>query len=458
MSLTETRLEKIANHVPGVVFQFQLWPDGRSAFPYSSRGIEAIYGVTPEQVSEDAAPVFAVLHPDDFDSIVDSINTSAEQLSIWHHRYRVNHPNGKTIWVEGESMPERQGDGSTLWHGYIRDITKLYEAQQRLELVVDSTAVGIWDWDVQTGETVFNERWANIIGYTLAELSPVNINTWLEYAYDEDLPGSEAALKACWAGESEYYIFESRMHHKDGSLVWVYDTGKVVEWLEPGVPKRMIGTHLDITARKKEQAELREAKKAADRAIGEMVELNSNLQAEISQRKEVERQLQQMALYDYLTNLPNRGYLKDYVKKVFSEARRGNLLVAIVFIDLDGFKVFNDNFGHDIGDAVLVEMSSRLSDSVRDMDLIARLGGDEFLAVLPGCKSRVDIDTIAQRILDSTKEPFDFIENSPTLGLSIGIAVYPEDGESFEELLSNADKAMYTSKASKEERPDYRSH
>jgi PAS domain S-box-containing protein len=130
------------------------------------------------------------------------------------------------------------------------EISKLKDNEQQLELVIKSTGVGIWDWYVQTGKTIFNARWANIIGYTLEELSPVSIETWMEHAHPDDLEESGRLLEEHWAGGTEYYIFESRMKHKDGHWVWVYDTGQVIEWESNGAPKRMIGTHLDVSEKK----------------------------------------------------------------------------------------------------------------------------------------------------------------------------------------------------------------
>ncbi|MEP7706583.1 PAS domain-containing protein [Paraglaciecola sp. 25GB23A] len=127
------------------------------------------------------------------------------------------------------------------------EISKLKDSKQQLELVIKSTGVGIWDWYVQTGKTIYNARWANIIGYQLEELSPVSIETWMKHAHPDDLEESGRLLEEHWAGGTEYYICESRMKHKDGHWVWVHDTGQVIEWESNGSPKRMIGTHLDIT-------------------------------------------------------------------------------------------------------------------------------------------------------------------------------------------------------------------
>lgn len=125
-----------------------------------------------------------------------------------------------------------------------------------LDDIVDSTNMGVWQWNVQTGETIFNERWAEIIGCSLEELSPTNIDTWLRYAYEPDLELSSAKLEMYFQGESENYDVELRMKHKNGDLIWVRDRGKVYSWTEDGKPEWMYGTHEDISYRKSQEDSL----------------------------------------------------------------------------------------------------------------------------------------------------------------------------------------------------------
>ncbi|MFC4258030.1 PAS domain-containing protein [Marinobacter lacisalsi] len=123
----------------------------------------------------------------------------------------------------------------------------LVKRERRAQAIIEGTQVGTWEWDVQTGETVFNERWANICGYTLAELQPVDIQTWLDLAHPDDLAESEQRLDAHFAGAAAEYDYRCRMRHKDGHWVWVHDRGKVLEWTTEGLPRKMYGTHADIT-------------------------------------------------------------------------------------------------------------------------------------------------------------------------------------------------------------------
>ncbi|MCW9008802.1 MAG: PAS domain-containing protein, partial [Marinobacter sp.] len=123
----------------------------------------------------------------------------------------------------------------------------LKHSERRARSIIEGTRIGTWEWNVQTGETVFNERWANICGYTLDELEPISIETWLGLAHPEDLPESERLLKAHFAGELSEYDYRCRMKHKNGHWVWVHDRGQVFQWTETDEPLMMYGTHADIT-------------------------------------------------------------------------------------------------------------------------------------------------------------------------------------------------------------------
>lgn len=133
----------------------------------------------------------------------------------------------------------------------------LRENETRLSLALDATNTGLWDWHVQTGEVVFNEKWAEIAGYTLNELQPVTIQTWMNLCHPEDLKISNRKLEKYFAGEIDCYECEARIKHKDGSWRWIRDRGKVVEWDDHGRPLRMIGTHTDIHLRKQYEQELK---------------------------------------------------------------------------------------------------------------------------------------------------------------------------------------------------------
>ena len=151
--------------------------------------------------------------------------------------------------------------------GFFDDITERKQAEEALKherlllsSVIKGTNVGTWEWNVQTGKTVFNDRWAEIIGYTLEELTPISIETWMKYAHPDDLKVSGAILEKHFKGELGYYEFESRMKHKDGRWVWVLDRGRVATWNADGKPLLMFGTHQDITERKQAEGIIQKQK------------------------------------------------------------------------------------------------------------------------------------------------------------------------------------------------------
>ena len=151
------------------------------------------------------------------------------------------------------SLNSIDGEGHKIFAAVLRDVTEqeryqrqIKEQKEQLELVLEGTAAGIWDWNLATQEITFNERWANIIGYTLAELEPINLETWKHACHPDDFAVSSSSLQDYWSGKTDSYIFETRMRHKNGSWIWVLDTGKVVAKDEQGKPIRMVGTHIDI--------------------------------------------------------------------------------------------------------------------------------------------------------------------------------------------------------------------
>jgi len=153
-----------------------------------------------------------------------------------------------------------------------------------------------------------------------------------------------------------------------------------------------------------------------------------------------------LAHHDQLTGLPNRILLADRLRVALAQASRNKAMCGLMFLDLDKFKLINDTLGHSIGDELLIEVSRRLKISVRDSDTVARLGGDEFVVVLPALKSATDAETVARKILASVGSPYELGGKPVRTSPSIGIALYPQNAADGDELLKNADAAMYEAK------------
>ncbi|MBL0921016.1 MAG: PAS domain S-box protein [Phycisphaerales bacterium] len=253
-------LRKLSEQVPGVIYQFRMWPDGRSCFPYASEGIRAVYGVAPEEVREDASTVFARLHPDDYDMILESVLRSRDTLEPWNCEYRVTLPDRGERWLEGHSVPERLEDGSTLWHGYIWDVTDrrnaaeaLRASDQRFRTLIETTGNAFLMIDGEGRVEEADERYLRLIGAeSEAEVLGRKVTEWTA-PYDLERNGVEVAH--CMAS-GVVRSLEVDYVRRDGTIQPVEINAAVVE-TERG--PRILGQCRDISQRKRGERELREA-------------------------------------------------------------------------------------------------------------------------------------------------------------------------------------------------------
>lgn len=167
---------------------------------------------------------------------------------------------------------------------------------------------------------------------------------------------------------------------------------------------------------------------------------------DITERHEAEERMARLAHYDLLTDLPNRKLFGDRLQQAMARARRSRLLVAVFFLDLDQFKPVNDRYGHDIGDLLLKQVAHRIRAAVRETDTVGRIGGDEFVAAIEGLHRPADAEPVARKIIDALRRPFHPGGRTCTVGVSIGAAFYPGDGEERALLIKKADQAMYEAK------------
>lgn len=221
-------------------------------------------GYDPNEMPHSPSAWQHIINQNDLQVAMDNFQKHlADETHPYDQIVRYRHKEGYTVWIrcKGKVMRDEQGK-TTRMLGIHNDITDFKNKEIRYKSLIEGTNVGTWEWNVQTGQTVFNERWANIVGYTLAELEPISIETWIKLAHPDDLVESGRRLNECFEKKTEYYDFEARMRHKDGQWVWVFDRGKVFEWTEDGKPLMMYGTHQDINERKKKEEELRISEEA----------------------------------------------------------------------------------------------------------------------------------------------------------------------------------------------------
>jgi len=187
--------------------------------------------------------------------------------------------------------------------------------------------------------------------------------------------------------------------------------------------------------------------RAAARAV---IRLNEDLEKRVDSRtqelRETQRQLEKVAFYDALTGLPNRRLLEERFIFCGAAARRRGDQFALLLLDLDRFKEINDNLGHDAGDALLVEAACRLTTTVRECDVVARMGGDEFVILLPETGDRASIESVGTRVLSALAAPFLFQARTIKTSASIGLALFPQHGSSWQAIYKAGDMALYEAK------------
>ncbi|MDB2562411.1 EAL domain-containing protein [Sulfurimonas sp.] len=425
-------LSKLTTKIPGMTYQYQQRPDGTSCFPYASKGIEDIYEVKPQDVEKNAQPVFDILHPDDLSIISESIQESAETMNDWNIKYRVDLPKKGVCWLEGYAKPEALEDGSILWHGYIHDITgrvkkedTINSQHKYLQSIIDA---------VEDPIMVIRED------YTIELMNSVSYEK-MQYMNIED-----RANPKC------YEISHNRSTPCDGHE----HPCPLKEVLETKKYTKVIHDHSKEDGRK-QYVEL-----AASPLFDENHDCIGIIEAarDITQHLENQEKLKEQAsdlhfqaTHDDLTGLANRVLFHDRLQSSIKKAQRNNSIVALLFIDLDHFKEINDSLGHSAGDIVLKEVTKRFHNVVRDKDAVARLGGDEFTIIIEDLHQAQDASFVAQNLLSSLAEPMDLGGNTVYISSSIGISVYPSDGNSSQNLLKFADSAMY--KAKEEGRNNY---
>ncbi len=292
-------------------------------------------------------------------------------------------------------------------------LEEIRKKEELLRLATRAAGIGTWEWDVIADRVAWSDGVAEIFG-----LDPETFeNSYAAYEallHEDDRERVAAAIRLAIETETPYRI-EHRIRWPDGTLRWLACQGEV-ERNPDGTPSRMYGTVVDVT-----------------------------------EHKQAQEEIERLAYFDPLTGLANRRLLLDRLQQAISHARRDDHTGALLFIDLDRFKLLNDSLGHRAGDTLLKEIATRLTNELRDEDTVARLGGDEFVIMLPFLDN--DPETAAHQAHRAAEKIRHLLSGGYTLGAhrfhitaSLGIAMFPGDGHDAEALLNHADVAMYQAK------------
>jgi diguanylate cyclase (GGDEF)-like protein/PAS domain S-box-containing protein len=323
-------------------------------------------------------------------------------------------------------------------------LEQLQQALREQQVILDTAGVGI----VFIKNRLLvrcNQRFAEIFGHDTTEtlLGQHNLMLYPDSAAFHAL--GQAAYPVMANGQP--YKGEVQLMRRGGSLFWAHLTGKLVN--PANTDEGSIWIIDDISARKKAEADLIAAHANLERLVEqrtqELKQTVLELEIKVQEQKLAEAHIQQLAHFDPLTRLPNRLLLNDRCNTALHIANRSHQHVALIFLDLDHFKNINDSLGHRVGDEVLMELASRLNKAVREQDTVSRLGGDEFILLLPDTDA-LGATRVAEKILQAALVPFQIEQHELTVTPSIGIAMYPEDGNDLDALSKCADAAMYRAK------------
>ena len=393
---------------------WELRPDMQTAV--WSDEIYRISGIDPK-VPAGPATLRNLVHPDDLPHVLKSLRRSLDKHVEHHIEYRLIRPDGSERWVECRARPvsNEQGQVQKL-SGFLQDITERKTAEQalraseeRFELAMLGASDGLFDWDLRTDQVYFSPRWKQMLGYSDSSLENT-LETWQELVHPAYRDEFQALLGAYRKGSREKLEIEYPMLHKDGHQVDILARAYVLKD-EQQRPVRVVGTHVDISA-----------------------------------RKQAEKEIQHLAFHDGLTDLPNRMLFQETLERVLAGFRRNRQQFALHVLDLDHFKEINDSLGHPVGDELLKAVVGRISSVIRSNDLLARLGGDEFALIQQDIGGAHEASVLAAKIIAAVDRPFELRGSVLHTSVSIGITL-PRNGDADStQLMSFADVAMYKAK------------
>ncbi len=386
-------------------------------FLYVNRKLTQIVGYSQEEMLGRSTDEFA--YPDDIVMGEEQRRRllAGEEDSVQVER-RFRRKDGTTIWVDANVSCVRKTNGDPAYMiAVIEDVSMrksaeeaLQKSKQDLDVALEGANVHLWHLDCAARVVHYLDKLPEALGLTQQDARP-ELDFWLALLHPEDREHILHCLAEVGHAPPGPMDKELRVHCMDGSWKWMFVRAQVVERDDKGMPLRVAGTCLDIT-----------------------------------ERKLAEEKMLLLAQHDALTALPNRALTRELGERVLASARRDGLRSAVLFVDLDRFKPINDTYGHDAGDAVLREVAARLSHCIRAEDVVGRIGGDEFMIVLADVDGARGAAHVAAQCIALLRQPCLHGELSLQISSSIGISLFPADGNDIDTLIKNADTAMYHAK------------
>lgn len=390
-----------------------VWRSAADLGVEETRGWTEITGQPPEWAV--AQGWLEAIHPEDKQAIRSKIDALLVTPEPGDATYRLRHADGSYRWVHARVVPVKNPNGTVReWLGILKDIndqleadTALRKGEERLRLALETADIGIWDYDIGSARGLCSPTKSRILG--IPDDYPMGPEAFIALIHPDDRTRVEDQIGRSFQVESGgHFTGEFRIvRAADRQVRWVRVAAQMY-FDATGRPTRSIGTIIDTT-----------------------------------EHREQQDQLYRLAHYDQLTELPNRRLIWDRLQAVLEQGQT----VSLIMLDLDGFKQVNDSFGHHAGDLLLQEVARRLRECLPASALVGRVGGDEFVVVLPECAAWSHIEPVVQTIHARLARPFCVLNRTAFLGTSVGIAIAPQHGLNSEELMANADLALYEAKA-----------
>lgn len=408
-------LDTLVNNLEGMVYR--CLNDSHWTMLFVSQGCLALTGYASQDLIQNARVCWEeVTFAEDRSRVRSEIAEAIASGKRFSVQYRVVTSTGNLKWVLERGIAVADEQGRPVIEGFIEDFTVRHETLEALECaelryrhIFEHASEGIFQTTQDGRYLAANPALARLYNYATAEDLIAGISDIERRLYVKESRREEFCR--LMEAHGEVINFESEVYRCDGSRIWISENAHVVR-----------GAH------------------------GEFICYEGTVQ-DITERRSYQEQLERQANHDLLTGLPNRNLLADRIEQSISRAERVGYFMALVFIDLDNFKFINDSLGHAAGDELLVEMADRLRAGLRGSDTVARQGGDEFVLVLNDHYRVNSIISQLERVLREISRSVSLSGRDFQIGASIGVAIYPQDGNDAESLLKHADAAMYAAKS-----------
>ena len=407
-------LQVLVRNLDGMVFRCAI--DAHWTLHFVSDGALALTGYRPDELERNAlVSLEAMTHPDDRAAVRRAVDDACRGVGRYRVHYRLRHRDGSEKWVLERGAVVLDEHGERVLEGFIEDVTEqfmqqrlLADAELRYRSIFEDSVIGMFQTSTDGRYLAANRALAELYGYDSPEALVDGLSDIATRLYVD--PTRREEFVTLIRDNHRVTDFESEVYRRDGSRIWISENAHAV--LGPdGEGLYYEGTVEDITT-----------------------------------QHTYRKQLEYQATHDPLTGLPNRNLLQDRLQQALSQALRRGSRGALAFVDLDNFKFVNDSLGHGAGDRLLVEVGRRLKACLREADTVARYGGDEFVLILGDSDGLADTLHILHRVQDVVGEAIALEGHQLHVNCSIGVSVFPDDGDDLEVLLRHADAAMHHAK------------